>query len=186
MLKKLATATAMTGLMLASAAAQSPSTSPGSMSPPAAQTETKSTTTTTTSSSANFIPAQKSGQWLASKFKGSDVMGADNQKIGDVSDILFERDGSKINAYVVGVGGFLGIGAKEVALAPSEFQVVPGDNGAAPKLKVGMTKEQLQEAPNFVPYKEPASTASTSTSSGTAPSTMGTPRPSSEPAGTPR
>jgi sporulation protein YlmC with PRC-barrel domain len=172
MLKKLATATAMTGLMLASAAAQSPSTSPGGMSPPAAQTETKSTTTTTTTSSANFIPAQKPGQWLASKFKGSDVMGPDNQKIGDVSDILFERDGSKINAYVVGVGGFLGIGAKEVALAPSEFQVVPGDNGAAPKLKVGMTKEQLQEAPN--------------SSSGTAPSTMGTPRPSSEPAGTPR
>ena len=41
-----------------------------------------------------------------------------------MSDILFDKDG-KIEAYVVGVGGFLGIGAKDVALAPSAFQIVP-------------------------------------------------------------
>ena len=41
------------------------------------------------------------------------MVGADDKKIGDVSDILFDKDG-KIEAYVVGVGGFLGIGAKEL------------------------------------------------------------------------
>jgi len=169
MLKKFATATALTGLMLASAVAQSPPTSPNSTSPPATSSDSKATT----SNSAHMLPAQKPDQLLASKFKGTDVMGADNQKIGDVSDILFARDGSKIDAYVVSVGGFLGIGSKEVALAPSEFQVMAGENGAAPKLKVSMTKDQLQQAPNFQPYKAPASTAS---STSTAPRSGGTAR----------
>ena len=77
-------------------------------------------------SSAQFINSQRPDQFLASKFKGTDVIGADNEKIGDVSDILFDKSG-KIDAYVVGVGGFLGIGSKDVALSPSSFQVVPGD-----------------------------------------------------------
>ena len=76
--------------------------------------------------SAKFINSQRQDQFLASKFKGTDVIGSDDKKIGDVSDILFDKDG-KIEAYVVGVGGFLGIGAKDVALAPSAFQIVPGD-----------------------------------------------------------
>jgi sporulation protein YlmC with PRC-barrel domain len=171
MLKKFATATALTGLMLASAVAQSPPTSPNGMSPPATSSDSKSTTAP--SGSAHMLPAQKPDQLLASKFKGTDVMGADNQKIGDVSDIVFARDGSKIDAYVVSVGGFLGIGSKEVALAPSEFQVMAGESGGAPKLKVSMTKDQLKQAPNFQPYKEPASTAS---SNSTAPRSGGTAR----------
>ena len=62
-------------------------------------------------SSAKFINSQRQDQYLASKFKGTDVIGTDDKKIGDVSDILFDKDG-KIEAYVVGVGGFLGIGAE--------------------------------------------------------------------------
>ena len=94
-------------------------------------------------------------------FKGTDVLGSDNQKIGDVSDILFDKNG-KIDAYVVSVGGFLGIGSKEVALAPTAFQVVPPDPNSvtdkSSKLKTSMTKDQLKEAANFEPYKEPRAT----------------------------
>ena len=50
------------------------------------------------------------------------MIGANNEKIGDVNDILFDRNG-RVLAYVIGVGGFLGIGAKDVALAPASFQV---------------------------------------------------------------
>ena len=46
-------------------------------------------------------------------------MGADNKKIGDVSDILFDKNG-KIEAYVVSVGGFLGMGAQG-GCASAEF-----------------------------------------------------------------
>ena len=65
---------------------------------------------------------QKSDQLLASKVKGADVLGSDDKKIGDVSDILFSKDG-KIEAFILSVGGFLGVGAKEVALAPSSIQM---------------------------------------------------------------
>ncbi len=76
-----------------------------------------------------------------------------------MTDILFDKDG-KIEAYVVGVGGFLGIGAKDVALAPSAFQVVTGDKSKneSDKLRLSMTKDQLKQAANFEPYKAPSST----------------------------
>ncbi len=47
-----------------------------------------------------------------SQLMGIDVYGADNQKIGDVDEVLVGKDG-KIQAIVVGVGGFLGIGGKD-------------------------------------------------------------------------
>ena len=105
------------------------------------------------------VNSQKADQWLASQFKGTDVIGSDNEKIGDVSDILFDKDG-KITAYVVSVGGFLGMGAKDVALAPASFQVVPGDKSKneSDKLRLTMTKDQLKQAASFEPYKQPRTT----------------------------
>ncbi len=50
--------------------------------------------------------------FLASSFKGVDVMGPDDKKIGGVNDLLFDKTGN-IQAVVVGVGGFLGIGSKD-------------------------------------------------------------------------
>jgi hypothetical protein len=111
---------------------------------------------------AQFINAQRTDQWLSSNFIGVDVVGPDNEKIGDVSDILFEKNGNVVG-YVVGVGGFLGIGAKNVALAPTSFQVVPANadratTGSAAsttaraddiKLKLNMTKDQLKQAASF-------------------------------------
>jgi len=113
----------------------------------------------TTASSAKFINSQRSDQFLASKFKGTDVLGTDNQKIGDVTDILFDKD-QKILAYVVSVGGFLGLGAKDVALEPSAFQVVAGDKSKneSDKLKIAMSKDELKQAAAFEAYKAPAST----------------------------
>ena len=128
MLKKLMITTALSGLMIGAALAQSTST-PTPIDTPAGQVAAlrrplpASDGNAPGSASAKFINSQKPDQWLASKFKGTDVIGADNEKIGDVSDILFDKNG-KIEAYVVGVGGFLGIGAKDVALAPAAFQVV--------------------------------------------------------------
>jgi len=134
---------------------------------------------------AKFVNSQRQDQFLASKFKGTDVIGTDDKKIGDVSDILFDKDG-KIEAYVVGVGGFLGIGAKDVALAPSAFQVVPGDKSKneSDKLKLSMTKDELKQAANFEPYKAPSSTTGSATT--TRPSPMGTTRPAPAPAQAPK
>src|SRR5262249_26420934 len=104
----------------------------------------------------DFVTSQKPDQWLATKFRGTDVIGTDNKKIGDVTDILFDKSG-KIEAYVVSVGGFLGVGSKEVALAPSSFQVIPGENGNSDKLKLSASQDELKQAQNFARYSPPRS-----------------------------
>ena len=174
MLKKLMITTALSGLMASAAFAQTkpidepaatrptPPAATAPASPPAATAPAPAGSTATisaTSGSAQFINTQKPDQWLASKFKGTDVIGADNEKIGDVSDMLFDKAG-KIEAFIVSVGGFLGMGAKDVALAPTAFQVVSGDKSKneSDKLRLSMTKDQLKQAANFEPYKEPRTT----------------------------
>jgi sporulation protein YlmC with PRC-barrel domain len=195
MLKKLMLSTALTGLMIGAAVAEGTPPAPSAPTPPAAQSSpparapdaAKAPEMTTPApsssasapapsgaSSAKFVNSQKSDQFLASKFKGTDVIGNDNEKIGDVSDILFDKSG-KIEAYVVGVGGFLGIGAKDVALAPSAFQVVPGDESKneSDKLKLSMTKDELKQASNFEPYKAPSQTTGMGGGPGSRPAPAG-------------
>jgi sporulation protein YlmC with PRC-barrel domain len=150
MLKKLMISTALSAVMATAAFAQSPNTpaSPSASPSPPPATQSQDT------GKNNFVTAQKPDQWLATKFKGTDVVGSDNQKIGDVSDILFDKTG-KVEAFVVSVGGFLGMGSKEVALAPSSFDVIPGQNGSADKLKLSATKDELKQAQNFARYEPP-------------------------------
>src|ERR1035437_7177084 len=89
MMKKLMISTALSGLMFSGALAQAPSS-------PSATDQTKqpSMSQPAPATAPNFVASQKPDQWLASKFKGTDVLGADNQKIGDVSDILFDKSGT--------------------------------------------------------------------------------------------
>ena len=129
-------------------------------SPPMSQDSGKSDKAAPPSGANRLIAAQMADEWLASKFKGTDVIGLDGTKIGSVDDLLFDRSGT-IKAIVVGVGGFLGIGAKDVALGFKEFQVVAGKDGNADQLKLGMTKEELTAAAEFKPYEPPRPTVST-------------------------
>ncbi len=150
MSKKLMIGAAISALLATTALAQtpsSPSSSSGASPPAAAHAKSPAV-------KADFIMAQKPDQFLATKFKGTDVLGSDNKKIGSVSDILFDKSG-KIEAYVVSVGGILGMGSKEVALTPSSFDVVPGQNGSATKLKVSMSQDDLKNAQNFARYEPP-------------------------------
>jgi sporulation protein YlmC with PRC-barrel domain len=105
-------------------------------------------------SAANTITAQKPDEWLATRLRGTSVLGSDGVKIGSVDDILIDRNGS-IKALVIGVGGFLGIGAKDVAIPFKQFQVVAGTEGKADVLTLSMTKDQLTDAEDFKPYEPP-------------------------------
>jgi PRC-barrel domain len=121
-------------------------------------------------SSDKFIKEQSADQFVFTKFKGTDVLGPDNARVGAVDDLLFDKNG-KIIGMVVGVGGFLGIGVKNVALGMSAFDVIPADIGSdrnnaqandptSVKLKVSWTKDQLMEAPDFQ-YFKPATRSAT-------------------------
>jgi hypothetical protein len=125
------------------------------------------------------VTGQTADQWLASKFKGTAVLGPDDAKVGAVDDLLFDRTGS-IKAVVVGVGGVLGIGSKQIALSLSSFDVVAGKDGAADQLKISMTKDQLAAAPEFKPYDPPRS-ASTAPSRPATTGSATTPTPPARP-----
>ncbi len=150
-MKKLMIGTALCALIATGALAQSP---PSSSPSPAATPSPSARAPASPSGKAEFVPSQKPDQFLATKFKGTEVMGSDNQKVGTISDLLFDKDG-KIGAYVIAVGGFLGVGSKEVAMAPQAFELMPGENGAAPKLKISMRQDQLKQAQNFARYEPP-------------------------------
>jgi PRC-barrel domain protein len=181
MLKKLLIATAAGGLMMSTALAQQQAPAPAPSAPAATPATPKADDKAAMKADADkaamkadakFVGKQTADQWLASKFKGTDVIGADNHKIGDVGDILFDKD-AKAVAYIIGVGGFLGIGSKDVALDPKAFEVVPGDHGMADaKLKLAMTKDELKNAPAFERYSPPPRT--TGTAPGTSPRPAGT------------
>ena len=184
MLKTLMMSAAVSTLMVSGALAQanSPTISPAA---PAAKAEAAPV------DSAKFIQAQGTDQWVFSKFKGTDVIGPDNAQVGDVNDVLFDKSG-KIIGLIVGVGGFLGIGEKSVAIDMSAFQPVPADTGSSSaggnsavsssndptnvKLKVSWTKDQLKSAPDFQYYKAPSRTTDRPASS---PTTGMAPRPAS-------
>ena len=160
MLKRIMAVAAVSGLALTGALAQTtpaPSTTPTTPPTAAAPSSTApsaSATTMAPAGKAQFVTKQTSDQHLASKFNGTDVIGTDDAKIGDVSDLLFDKD-RKIVAFIVGVGGFLGIGAKDVAIDPASFQTVPGKDANDMKLRLSMTKEELKAAPTFERYQPP-------------------------------
>ena len=97
------------------------------------------------------VVSQSANQWLASKFRGIDVLGPDNMKVGDVQDILFDKKTGHVDAYIISVGGFLGMGSRIVALPRNSFDIVPGDasRNQPDKLKQALTKDELKTEPPF-------------------------------------
>lgn len=82
----------------------------------------------------------------ASDFIGKTVYGQDGASIGEVNDFFVTNDG-KVQAVVVGVGGFLGIGEKDVAVSMPSIQMQP--DGESIKLVINATKEDLTAAPTY-------------------------------------
>ena len=75
-----------------------------------AQTATNRVESTTTAT------VHKEGEWRASKLAGVTVYNDANEKIGDINDVILDRSG-KVANVVLGVGGFLGLGEHNVAVA---------------------------------------------------------------------
>jgi sporulation protein YlmC with PRC-barrel domain len=67
------------------------------------------------------------GQFMASDLIGTRVVGQNNEAIGDVNDVVMGPDG-KAMAILVGVGGFLGIGEKDVAIPFDQAKVMFDNN----------------------------------------------------------
>jgi sporulation protein YlmC with PRC-barrel domain len=61
--------------------------------------------------------------WRASKLMGLDVYNEANEKLGDINELIVDKDG-KINAVVIGVGGFLGMGEHDIAVTIDKLKFV--------------------------------------------------------------
>src|SRR5215217_6466675 len=82
-------------------------------------------------STGNWITQETPGQWRTSKLDGLDVYNND-EKIGDIKELLVDNSG-KIQAVVIGVGGFLGMGEHDVAVPFEQVKFVtePRANAAS-------------------------------------------------------
>ena len=81
---------------------------------------------------------------LGSKIIGIEVQNSDHQGIGTIKDIAYS--GQRIKAYIVGVGGFLGMGDHDVAVTPSALHVSYDSNAKAWKATMNTTVAQLRAA----------------------------------------
>jgi sporulation protein YlmC with PRC-barrel domain len=93
----------------------SPAMQPGASGSSSTMSQSSSTMGQSGGMQGQFITKMESNHVMASDLIGTRVVGANNESIGDINDVIMDRNG-QIMAAVVGVGGFLGIGEKDVAV----------------------------------------------------------------------
>jgi hypothetical protein len=94
------------------------------------------------------ILAQEQNTVLAKELIGQSVYAPDNAKIGNISDLILSKDGKSVQGFVIGVGGFLGIGEKSVALQMDKLKMQSEGDGTL-RLVMDTKKEDLANAPSF-------------------------------------
>jgi sporulation protein YlmC with PRC-barrel domain len=107
--------------------------------------------------------ASAKGEWQASKLIHMNVYNGQNQKIGDIKELMLDKNG-KIANVVIGVGGFLGMGEHDVAVSFDRLKwtdaaTTTGSSQPADQSKntrtypdhavLDATKDQLKSMPNF-------------------------------------
>jgi hypothetical protein len=63
------------------------------------------------------------GTWRSSKLMGLDVYNRADEKLGDINEVLLDKDG-KVKAVVIGVGGFLGMGEHDIAVSMDKLKLM--------------------------------------------------------------
>ncbi len=80
-------------------------------------------------------------------FVGTTVYGANEENVGEIGDVILSQDG-KVDAVIIDVGGFLGMGEKEVAVGMDKLSFMSDEDGER-YLYTNFTKEQLEAAPAY-------------------------------------
>lgn len=158
MMKRTLTAAALAAILAAPAFAQmnkpDPASKPATESSMPNQSPAEQTA---------FVQNQHATDWRGSRLIGAMVYGPDNASIGAINDVLIGNDG-KVRAAVIGVGGFLGVGEKNVAVPLDALKISRKmDSDSIEKIAVSYTKDELKSAPTFA-YYEPAKAQTTGTS----------------------
>lgn len=86
-------------------------------------------------------------QTMVSDYIDQNVYGPGEQSIGEIKDLVFDASSGSVTLAIIGVGGFLGMGEKSVAIPFAQLKPVT-KNGKT-WLMVTSTKEELKAAPDF-------------------------------------
>ncbi len=112
---------------------------------------TGSSSTSGSSTSANgsrqFVAVPTSDE-LSSKLVGLDIYNNDQKDIGQIKDVAMAPDG-RAQAYIVSVGGFLGMGEHYVAVNPQTVKVTYNESDKKWHASMNATADQLKAAPEF-------------------------------------
>lgn len=108
--------------------------------------------------SAAFLTEQSADQVSANEYIGKSIYTATDENIGAVRDVLIEKDRG-IVAAIVGVGGFLGMGEKNVALPVERISTVTLPDNGEIRLTTTETADSLKAAPQFMSTEEKAAAA---------------------------
>ncbi len=127
----------------ATTAPGAPSTAPADRGmAPSTGTAPRANAPSTTSTAANT----SASDWRASKLIGSTVYNQQNERIGDINELLLDNSG-KVAQVVIGVGGFLGMGEHEVAVPFTDLRM--SMDGSTMKVSSNFTKQSLQAMPRW-------------------------------------
>jgi len=99
------------------------------------------------STSGSFVSVHQVDE-LSSKVVGLDIYNNDNKDIGQIKDIALNSNG-RSQAYIVSVGGFLGMGEHYVAINPSAVKVTYNETDKKWHATMNATADQLKAAPEF-------------------------------------
>lgn len=106
------------------------------------------TTDTAKAGGGPYLTEQAADQVSANTYIGQSVYNGQNESIGSVNDLIMKKDGGLV-AAIVGVGGFLGIGEKDVAVPMDKITIAQNTQDGSVKLTTSETAESLKAAPQF-------------------------------------
>jgi sporulation protein YlmC with PRC-barrel domain len=116
---------------------------------PAASTEAPATSGQAATDQATTPAQQPSGDMLASKLIGTTVVSIDNQNIGEINDIVIDVENQEAAQAIIGVGGFLGIGEKNVAVELNRLNVRTDANTNSWTVVLDTTEDELKQMPEY-------------------------------------
>jgi opacity protein-like surface antigen len=108
-------------------------------------------TTGTAAADAKFSTVSKD-EMFSSKLKGLSVYNQKDESIGEITDLAIKNH--ELDALILSVGGFLGVGEHYVAVSPSSVNVRYDSKNSKWRASMNTTKDALKAAPEFKYPKE--------------------------------
>ncbi|NIY72106.1 hypothetical protein HCZ30_06620 [Marivivens donghaensis] len=88
------------------------------------------------------------GDFSAEELIDADVVNAENDTVSSIDDLILNEDGS-IQAVIMDVGGFLGIGEKSVEVSYDELTILKQEDGEDIKVYMNTTEDALNSMPEY-------------------------------------